>query len=211
VLGSAGAVTDEERWAQAESILANNPTPSAEARTRRVRTMVWLSVVGVVVLSAAVGVLAAVLFRHGHHRPSHVPAWQEITGLTVQMAGVAVEIAGFVILHRRRQWGARWRTPTAVLTRVQRRSLVRQVRGRIPADPSRLPLTRDLAGRLVDQRGLVVLFVGIAILNVGQTILHPSPFRIGLTAVIVGVYAACIPLMRRQRRQAQRFLAEHPE
>jgi hypothetical protein len=211
VLGSAGAVTDEERWAQAESILANNPTPSAEARTRRVRTMVWLSVVGVVVLSAAVGVLAAVLFGHGHHRPSHVPAWQEITGLTVQLAGVAVEIAGFVILRRRRQWGARWRTPTAVLTRAQRRSLVQQVRGRIPAEPARLRLTRDLAGRLLDQRGVLVLYVGIAIVNVGQTILHPTAFRIGLSVVLLVLYAVVIPLGRRQRRQAQRFLAEHPE
>ena len=174
MLGSAGAETDEERWAQAESILAENPTPSATARIRRVRTMLWLFVVGTTVLGLAIGVLAVVLFGHGRHRATEVPAWQEITGLAVQAAGIAVEIAGIVILRRRRQWGARWRTPTAVLSRAQRRSLVRQVRGRIPAEPSRLRLTRDLAGRLVDQRGLLVLFVGIALVNVGQTIVHPA-------------------------------------
>jgi len=211
VLGSAGAVMDEERWAQAESILAKNPTPSAEARVRRVRTMLWLFVAGMLVLGLAVGVLAVVLFGHGRHRAAEVPAWQEITGLAVQLAGVVIEIAGIVILRRRRQWGARWRAPTAVLTRAQRRSLVRQVRGRIPAEPARLRLTRDLAGRLLDQRGVLVLYVGIAIVNVGQTILHPTAFRIGLTVVLLVLYAVVIPLGRRQRRQAQRFLAEHPE
>ncbi|MGZ4572223.1 MAG: hypothetical protein ACXVXU_15235, partial [Blastococcus sp.] len=165
MLGTAGAGTDEERWAQAESILANNPTPSAQAQVRRVRTMLWLLLVGTMVLGLGLGVLAVVLFGHGHHRTSHVPAWQEITGLAVELAGVVVEIAGIVTLRRRRQWGARWRAPTAVLTRAQRRSLVKQVRGRIPAEPARLPLTRDLAGRLADQRGLLVLYVGIAIVN----------------------------------------------
>ena len=72
-------------------------------------------------------------------------------------------------------------------------------------------LTRDLAGRLVDQRGLVVLFVGLAIVNVGQTIPHPTTFRVGLALVLLVFYAVLIPLMRRQQRQAQRFLAEHPE
>ena len=99
MLGSAGAETDEERWAQAESILAENPTPSATARIRRVRTMLWLSVVGTTVLGLAIGVLAVVLFGHGRHRATEVPAWQEITGLAVQAAGIAVEIAGIVILR----------------------------------------------------------------------------------------------------------------
>ncbi|MGZ4509659.1 MAG: hypothetical protein ACXVX0_20640 [Blastococcus sp.] len=211
MLGTAGAGTDEERWAQAESILANNPTPSAEARIRRVRTMLWLFVVGMLVLGLAVGVLAVVLFGHGRHRASSVPAWQEITGLAVQLTGTVIEIVGIVTLRRRRQWGTRWRAPTAVLTRAQRRSLVRQVRGRIPAEPARLPLTRDLAGRLVDQRGLLVLYVGIAIVNVGQTIVHPTAFRVGLTVVVLVVYGVVIPLMRREQRRARRFLAEHPE
>ena len=129
MLDSAGAVTDEERWAQAESILANNPTPTAAARVRRVRAMLWLSVAGLLVLGLAVGVLAVVLFGHGRHRAPEVPAWQEITGLAVQLAGMVIEITGLVLLVRRRQWGARWRTPTAVLNRAQRRSLVRQIAG----------------------------------------------------------------------------------
>jgi protein-S-isoprenylcysteine O-methyltransferase Ste14 len=204
--------TDEERWAQAESILVERPTEAAQSRLRRRRTMLWLLVVAVTVVSLGLGVLlVVVLGGSGDLNPSHPPTWQVVLGVVVSGTGMVVDVVGLVILVRRRRWGQAWRAPTAVLSRTQQRSLLAQIRGRRPVDPARLPLARDLAERLSDQRGTAALVVGIVLINLGNTLITPSAFRLWITAVVLVAYAIGAALLVRQVRRMRRFLDAHPE
>ena len=131
-------------------------------------------------------------------------------GLVVTSTGLVVEIAGLVLLIRSGRWGQAWRSPTAVLSRRQLRDLLAQVRGRRPVDPARLPLARDLAERLADQRGSAVILVGVVLINVGGALLTPSTFRIWLTVGVLVLFAVATPFAVRNVRRMRRFLAEHP-
>jgi hypothetical protein len=202
---------DDERWAQAESILADRPTDDARRRQQRRRTLLWVLVVAITVLALGLGALLVVLFGNsGALDSTEPPTWQTVLGLVVTTTGLAVDVAGLVILVRSGRWGQAWRAPTAVLSRRQQRYLLAQIRGRRPVDPARLALARDLAERLADQRGSAVLVVGILLINLGNALLDPSVFRFWLMAVLVVAYVSVLPVTVGQIRRMRRFLAANP-
>lgn len=204
--------TDEDRWGEALSILERSPTPSAARRIRRSRTTRWLIVAGSMLVGAAAGLLVFLLVdRHGTTTP-HTPLWQEIVGLCICVAGLALDVAGLVLLWRTRR-GRSWRrTPTLVLTTRQRRQLLAQVRGRRPADPDRLPLARDLAARLsATYRGLVVLWIGLPVIWIGNAITTPDTWRLVYAAVIVVLMGLAAGFGARDARRAREFLARYPD
>ena len=205
--------TDDARWAQAQSILDQQPTGEASEDLRRRRRVVLAALIGTGVAAVAVGVLVGVLLSgdSGAER-ADPPAWQEVTGLVVQGIGLVVEVYGLVVMMRagllRKN---RWSVSAAVLTRAQRKSLLDQVRGRIAVDPDRLALVRDTARQMLRQRGLLALFVGILLLQVGGALSSPAPWRIVMAGAFVILYVGLLWLVERNARQAQRFLAAHPE
>jgi hypothetical protein len=152
--------------------------------------------------------LSAVAARHAGDVDA--AGLQLVLGMVVLGAGVVLEVVGLVVVFRGGRWRRAWRAPTMVLTRRQRRQLLGQVRGRAPADPARLPLARDLAGRLVDQLRLVVVFTGIAVLQVGQAIITPETWRVLTSSGLVLLYAYGGVLTGREARRARRFLERHP-
>jgi membrane protein YdbS with pleckstrin-like domain len=161
-------------------------------------------------VSLGLGALLVVVLRGSAAlEPSSPPTWQVLLGVVVSGTGMVVDVVGLVILVRRRRWVQAWRAPTAVLSRRQQRCRLAQIRGRRPVDPAHLPLTRDLAERLSDQRGTAVLVVGILLVNLGNTLISPSAFRLWITAVVVIAYAIVAVLVVRQVRRMRRFLAEH--
>jgi hypothetical protein len=210
----AGSEGDEDRWAQAQSILDDQPTQEADRRLRRFRRSVWLRIGGALVVAAAVGVLVGVLAvgSDGSVDGVDVPAWQEVSGLVVQGVGVVVEIVGFVVMRRAGMFGrGRWSVPGAVLTRRQRTSLLRQVQGRQPVDPRRLSLVRDAARRMVVARAQLLLLVGILAIQVGQAVSSPSTWRFVLAAALVVLYVRLLAQLEGNARRAERFLAAHRE
>ena len=204
--------TDEARWTQAESILVRQPTEEARRRLKRRRTQLWLFVAAITALALGVGaLLVVVLSGSGALDAAEPPTWATVVGFVVSSVGIVVDVVGLVILVRRGRWGQAWRAPTAVLSRQQRRHVMDQIRGRQPRRIHRLPLARDLAERLADQRGTAVLIAGIVLINVGNTLLTPSVFRLWLTAAVLVIYAIGGVFLLRQVRLARRFLDAHPE
>lgn len=204
---------DEERWAEAEAILAGKPSADAQRRGRRLRNRLLLSLVGLVVVALALGLLLALLFpgHHHQHRSSGSTGWLAVTGLVVTGCGLLVEIVALVKMARSRQWGAAWRSPLMALTRRQRRSLAQQVRGKRPVDPARLALTRYTAERWEGQSPLIFLvFVGAGLIGAGNVLITPNAYHYGLAGYWVVLVVLMFVVWGRQRRQARRFLQEHP-
>ena len=209
--------TDEQRWADAESILDGGPSEFAvqelRRRRRRMRILLWSSL-GFVLLAVVVSVvLIAVLGQHSHHAPTHrrVPVWQEITGLAVNGIGLVVLVVGLVGYVRSGAWRDAWRSPALVLTRAQRRELSKQIRGRSPVDPDHVRVARHVGGFAVDprvRRYFAFLLTGVVLQFVGQVITTPSTGRVIYTAVALVAYAVLAMFWVGRQRQLRAFLDE---
>lgn len=207
------AQTDDERWAEAISILDRTPTPSATARQRTRRRTIWLTILGIGLVSGAIGaVVGGLAASSGDFLGVSEPAtWQWVVGLALFGTGLIGCIAALVSLIRAGQWGSPWRAPTAVLTRQQRKHLLRQVRGQRPVDPAHLALTLDLARRLVLQRRTALLMGSLLLLWAGQVIVVPDVLRLGLLGFLVVIVAVAVPQLLRDAGRAQRFLDQHDD
>jgi hypothetical protein len=208
--------TDDERWADAESILDGDPSEFALSELRRfrrrMRYLIW-SLGGLVVITVAVGVVMAFVFS-GHH-PQHAaastrtPVGQEIAGLATNGVGLVVLVVGLVRYFRSGVWGAAWRSPAIVLTRAQRRELSAHIRGRAPVPPERVRVARCVAELNAGPRVrtfLTFLFTGLALQLVGQLIGHPSSDRLVYTGTLLLVYVLLGGFVARRWRQIREFL-----
>lgn len=201
---------DEARWAQAESILRAQPTEDARRGIRRRRVLLWSLVAGFTVLGLGLGVLL-VLLLGGHRRHAEPSGWQVAVGFTLSGCGLVLTALSLVLIIRRGRWGQAYRSPSAVLAVRQRRYVMAQIRGRRPADPQRLGLTRDLAQRLEEQMRLTLpIFIGVALINFGNVLQARDAFHYVFVASWVAFLLLVLVLWGRQRRKARRFLEEHP-
>lgn len=204
---------EEERWAQAESILRGTPTPDAVLALRRYRRSIWRIVAVCIGIVVAAGVSIPLMIGRRHHVAVHheVPVAQAITGLVVAALGLIVVVIGFVVLMRSRDWGAEYRAPALVLNRRQRRALMQQIRGRAPVDSRHLALARDVAGRFSRLRGYQTLLAGGVLIGVAQVILSPDLWRLVSPMVMVVGLTGALIFQRRIIREAHRFLEANPE
>ena len=201
----------ESRWAEAQSILDRAPTESATERLRRARRNRWLLVVGLILVSLAVGVLIAMyLLDPRPDRDEDVPTWRVIVGFTISGLGLLFMIAALVVQFRALRRTRAWGSPLFVLTRQQRKELLKQVRGQAPSEPERVPLARHLAELLLSQRLALPVQAGMMVNFVGLWIVDHETYRL----VFVGVFGVLLliggVLFQRQARFARQFLAAHP-
>jgi protein-S-isoprenylcysteine O-methyltransferase Ste14 len=201
--------SDDARWTDAESLLGAAPAESVRRRVRRSRWSQLLLVVGISgVVGAVVGVVV-VLLASGSE-PADVPVWLAVVGFAVATGGLV--LAGVAVV---RQWRAvrrrgAWRSPLWALTPRQRKQLLAQVRGTAPVDQARLPLARELAAGLLEQRHIVPLTTGLLALWVGLLVASPAWWRVPAAVVLAVCAAFAVPAIRRDERRARAFLAAHP-
>ena len=204
---------DEARWAEAESILDRTPTESAAERVRRSRRNRWLLVAGFVLVGVAVAVLLALFVfdsRTDRERSGGVPTWQAVTGFSLSGIGLLLMVVTLVIQFRALRRVRAWGSPLHVLTFRQRRELLRQVRGRGPDVPARVPLARHLASLLRTQ-GLALPVMAALLLNfVGLWIVDRETYRLIFIGWFIALLVASGVAFRRESRRARRYLAEHP-
>ena len=204
--------SDEQRWADAESILDGVPTEEARRRLRRFRRTVLALVVGLAVVG---GVLGGIVGAAGAHRsrPTPDPAWgwQQTVGLVLGLVGMVVVVVVLVVQWRSGRLRFAWNNPALVLTRRQRKQLSAEIRGRRPAGPRHLRVARALAAHGGSPGLLTALFAGLLLLLVGPALLTPSGGRWLYTGAMCVAYTALMGFAVRSSRQVQRFLAEHPD
>jgi fatty acid desaturase len=187
---------DDARWADADSLLGTAPAESARRRSRR---SLWRQLLLVVGVSAVGGALVGGVVE--------VPTWLSLVGFAVAAGGLGVAVV--------RQWRAvrrrgAWRSPLFALTPRQRKQLLAQVRGTAPVDPARIPLAREVAAGLLEQRHVVPLITGLLVMWLGLLVASPAWWRVPAAVVLAGTAAFAVPAVRRDERRARAFLAAHP-
>ena len=205
--------TDEDRWADAQSILDRTPTESAEQRIRRTRRRMLLLLIAVGVGTGAVVGGVTVLVYTGtdaFETSDAVPTWQRSTGLAVSGLAICVLVAACVLIFRTNRRHGGWRSPMTVLNGRQRRELLAQVRGRVPIEAARVPVARYLAELLLSRRSVLVLNAGIALMFVGQSVTSRSWYPLAMAGITAASTAALWFAFRRDEEGARRFLDTHP-
>jgi len=137
--------------------------------------------------------------------------WQGALGLALSVCGLALLILGMVKRLRSGGFLSDWSAPIVVLSQSQRRLLVRQATGKVPADPELLPLARDVARRLVRAERLSRFGVGgVALGLIGQVLLLARlPFALVAGGFLL-VLAIAARLAHKRAGRAELFLRNHP-
>lgn len=160
---------------------------------------------GALLLGALIGAIMAA--RSGRHVDRADPqAWQVVVAVICVCLAVVAFVWVVVVQIRSGMWGGLGRSPLVALTHRQRKELYAQVRGKRPADPARLPLSRYVARRLLLGEGTIVALAGLMLLWFGRAVVIPDrvhPVRLACLLVLGGVG---ILLMVRRTRRARRFL-----
>ena len=208
---------NDVRWAEAEAILSGRDEPGAPpAGARRFRyrgsglLVGMLVVVGLLVLYV---LLAAHAISGDGPRPTSpsIPRWRDLPGLALVTIGLGLDGLGLVWLVRHGQFGRRWRRAASSLTMDQSNQARRQATGQAPRDPARLMIVRYLAQRITRQPPASLIFAGLAVMQIGNTLRKPDLEHLGSLALIVTAVVMQVIFTRRDARRAQLFLDQHPE
>lgn len=215
---AATSSADDERWAAAAAVLATGGDPDARLRARR-RRLALATVVGLLALAAG-GLLAVVLVHAGNGaRPAQegdVPGWRGLLCVALSGTGLVACMVGLLRMVRASRGRSLWSSPALPLNRSQKVALLRQLRGREPVDPARLPLLTELARRQLDlHRGLLnplqLTLVGGLTASTGSLVISASPVLL----LVVVPWVVALPLvhcaLRRDSRRADLFLTRHPD
>ena len=212
--GNESESENERAWAQANALLRGSPDRVILEGTRRRRQRVLLLVVGASVSLLTLGLLVGHLYGRGHPdragQSSADPLWRASLGLSSILLGLVALGLGFIQMRRDGLTGGRWRAPTSALTRAQKRDLRRQVLGRAPVAPVRLPLLRDLADRMTRLRSVILFYIGIMSIEIGRLLASPGPWRLAFVLALVLLSLIVLVQLRYEARAARRFLREHP-
>jgi len=201
---------DDARWAEALNLLAHPGDPEAKRRLARRRRTSLLVAAGVfLVLALGTTLLGSRLGHPGtpapHRHFSRPPVWRATVGLALSACGLGLMTVGMIKRVRSGAFRADWSAPIVLLTQRQRRLLIRQVTGREPADHKLLPLTRNVARRLVRQDATTPFVVsGVAFGLVGQMIL------LGVAGGFLLVLAMAAARGHQKIARAKSFLRNHP-
>jgi hypothetical protein len=206
------AATDEDRWAQAQAVLDGVPTESTDRLLRSARRRRLVVVFSLLLAIPALALFfVLVLGAEGFSEHVRVPTWRGVVGFSISGVGLLLMVVALVVQFRAMRPLSAWRGPMNVLTRQQRMELLRQVRGRAPVPPERIPLGRHLAELLLLQRFAVVPQVGFLVNFAGQWIAEPATWRLVLIGFLALVLGAAGIQFRREGVRMRRFLEEHPD
>jgi len=203
--------SDQERAVAALNLAGGGDSAGAQellqrGKTRAIRMRIVL-VLGSMLVGGAIGLILGDRGRTSDG--SSVAHWRTVAGPALLIAGFLLEIVVIVARVRSGQFRAGWRSPSLVLSRSQRRQVLRQIRGRAAVDESMLPVSRPLAELLYRSRSIIGLFVAVPLIFLGQALPQNDPFRWWLAIFTIVLYPALLVPMYRDTASAKRFLTNY--
>ncbi|MDQ1671586.1 MAG: hypothetical protein QOC98_148, partial [Frankiaceae bacterium] len=76
--------------------------------------------------------------------------------------------------------------------------------------PEDVPVARCPARRLVNQAKVWPIFLGLAMVTLGQLVMARNVVLAVVFGLVLGLFVVVIPLILRDVRAGRRFLTEHP-
>lgn len=204
--------SDQQRAVAALNLAGGGDSAGAQellqrSKTRAIRIRIVL-LLGSLLVGGTIGLIFGSRGRTSDG--SSVAHWRTVAGPALMIAAFLIDIVVIVARVRSGQFKAEWRSPSMVLSRSQRKQVRRQIRGQAVVDESMLPVSRQLAVLLRQNRSIIGLFVAIPLIFLGQALPQNAPFRWWLAIVMVVTYLAVIVVIYRDSARAERFLTHYP-
>lgn len=198
-------------WPDAVSVAEGNPTARAQARQRKSRNRrIILFLVVLAIPFATFGLLRATGIRLPDPPNTDPSTSLLIVGSILSGIGFVLTVIGLVRLIRAGMWGQAWRGPTLSLNRRERRQLLRQIWQNEPVPNEQYTVAADLARRIATQGPLLLLLGGVLCSAAGQGLTSSLTFLRWVFALVVITEVAALIYARRDIRQAQHWLKQHP-
>lgn len=194
-------------------LLANeSPDEAAQARLRRRKRFIVGRRIAFIAVFVIIGAGLAIAFVGHLPRPSRDGASSGLKtlGLVLTVSGLLVEITYFVLIIRRGEFSAGWRSPSLVLGWRQRREIRQQIRGKRDVDPALLPISRELATRTKRAKIISLMFVALTMIFVGNALSSGRTVVITIAVTMGALYLCLIPYILWESRRAARFLELYP-
>jgi len=124
--------------------------------------------------------------------------------------GILLLLGGFLWSLLTGRYVTRWNAITSPLSRPERKTVRKQLAGKVPVDPDRLPLLLAIARQ--NQRitqGLVPLFAGLILLFVGITIGSTLPYAPYLSSVVGALLLVAFVQVAVVYASTARFIRTH--
>jgi len=178
----------DARWAAAAK-LADGMVDDRLSRRRR-WALTWISalIIGSMLLGLVLG-----LWLLSHTEGGSTDEGRTTSRLVLQgiflVLGLAVGIGGFIWAPRTGRYITRWRAVISPLNLAEKKSVRRQLAGKLPADEERLPVLLAIARQ--NQRvtqGIAPIYAALVLLNVSQSFSAPD----FLKYLVLGAAAAFI-------------------
>ncbi|MEY9951004.1 hypothetical protein [Leifsonia sp. EB34] len=192
------------RWRAADE-LAQGVADDGLGR-RRGRVLAW--VLGLFVASWLAGfVLAFALPRPAHHATSGGMGVREFAGLTLSAIGFLVALIGFIWGVRTKHYITRWRAVTSPLSRRERKSVMKQIRGRRPMDSEHADTIVAAARQLRRASlGTAPLYAGLSLMVLGFVVSATVLVSLILCLISLALFAAAGVQLLVYYRQMGAFL-----
>jgi len=132
---------------------------------------------------------------------------QVVAQLVFLILGLGVGIIGFVWARRTGHYVTRWRAVASPLNRQEKKSVRRQIAGKVEPDQRRLPIVLAIARQ--DQRsalGVAPLYSGIVLIGIGSAIATNSIFIKSLVLVSDLLFVAVAIVLAFAYRRAGIFI-----
>lgn len=177
----------EARWAAAWKLAEGVPDAGSVRRRRRVLLWVTALVVGSMLIGVAVAL--AVPGPRRHPSAEGLSPW-DVLGFAVTGVGFLVALAGFFWARRTGRYITRWRYVTSPLAAAERKSVMKQIRGKHDLDL----VHRDVVIAAARQmrrgtEGVLPLWAGLALMSLGQLIRSHLWIVTALAVVALALFA----------------------
>lgn len=201
-------IDDGARIRAAIDLLHGNSTPESQAILATGKVTNTRRLILVMLVAAVFGGVVGFFGTSGRDRNHDLPGWRTTLGWSVWVLGVLACVVFFVQMRRSGGCHRGRSTWLKVLTFAQRRSLVRQVRGRDVVVREQIPLTREIAGTMTRSANTQWVTFAALCIFLGNALRSNSTGQwvIAIAFAVLAVYAAIEA--PRQLKKAKAFLAE---
>ena len=197
-----------ERWERAAQLAAGVDDDQLQKRRRRV----WWLILGLMGVGFVGGLIFGLILPRDvvqGEQPDDESVFQArfVAGLIVWGIGLLGFVAAFIWAKMTGHFITRWRAVWSPLNRRERKTFLKQIRLKAPADDEHLPIL--VAGATQFRRatiGVAPLYGGIVLMISGTSILIGSGLTVWLYLGLILLYGVIAVITVRQYRQAGRFL-----
>jgi len=200
----------EQRWAAARGLAEGVPDPHLPGRRRRLFTLLLAILVIGWISGAALAFLLPQPTSASSDTETGAFTGKQVVGYVLAAVGFVIGIVSFIWMKRTGRYITRWRQAISPLNRRERKWVIKQLRGKITPDPSKMDILLTIAKQSrATTEGVIPLWAAPALMTVGLAIASDVDMLRWLHLLTAGLLTMAAVLMAVEYRRWGTFIDKH--